>query len=520
MKKIMLVPLDDRPCCTVFPADMGKMVGVEIIQPPSELLGRFMVPGDGVSIGEWMLQNAEYVDGFIISCDMLAYGGLIASRDVNTSLDDALDRLQVIKKIRSIYPNKPVYAQSVLMRISITSKNKEYTKYWADIIRYSVLVDKVERMGMSELKKEWEEIRSQIPEEILQNYLVARRRNHKINLEMIKWVKEEIIDFLIITQEDCAEFGLHVREQDILIESLYQYKIMERVIIYPGADEGTQTLLLRMVLKSKNHKLRLYPIFCHTNGESIISTFEDRSIGETLKGHIYAIGGTVVNDINDADIVIMLNTPMDNQGPYVRRQKGGYVSSRHNLWSFIDKMNYLLKTKDLPVAVADVCFPNASDSALIEYMFQAVELPSLYGYAGWNTTGNTIGTTLSLSGARWYLEQYGDEEGLKNFIEFLIGRFLDEWGYQGNARQDLYHYIQEDLKVSPMDVEEQYEAANLKLKELMMPYCERVEQVFQDREILHRKEGYRIGQISIQVDLPWNRAFECRVEVEVGLWNI
>lgn len=517
MKKIMLIPLDNRPCCSIFPEKIGSIAGCSILQPPSEMLGDFLIPGKCDRIGEWMLEHAVSVDGFVVSCDMLSYGGLIASRDVATAYDEAIARLEVLKELRSRYPKKPVYAQNILMRISITVRNSEYERYWKDIASYSVLSDKIERLGMNELKDELHKIEERIPCEILETYFRARERNHKVNLELISWVKQGIIDFLIITQEDCAAFGPHIKEQKALMKSIFHSKIAERTIIYPGADEGTQTLIMRMLLSFNNIRPAFYQVAGDINGMNVISEFEDRPIGETLKCHISAVGGVIVEDIDDADVALMVNTPVYPDGEKAAAQKGMYLNPRHNLWSFIEKLDYFIYRKGIPVCLIDVAFCNCSDSELVDYLFRAVDAVKLYSYAGWNTCGNTMGTAVAMACARLCLERHGNAGQLQAFVEFLLERFLDEWAYQANVREDLYWYIATDLKVSPINLENKHGEASRKLTELAAPYVKRIKEIFLGRPIESGAGKYIIRDVNASFELPWNRAFECKVSVSVAL---
>jgi galactokinase len=100
MKRLMLIPLDSRPCCSTFPERIGNIAGCSILKPPEEMLGQFLTPGKCSLLGEWMLQQADYADGFVVSCDILSYGGLVASRDINTSYEVAIERLKVLRKLK------------------------------------------------------------------------------------------------------------------------------------------------------------------------------------------------------------------------------------------------------------------------------------------------------------------------------------------------------------------------------------------------------------------------------------
>lgn len=519
MKKIMLIPLDNRPCCSIFPEKIANIAGFEILKPPSEMLGEFLVPGNCDGIKKWMLEHADEVYGIVVACDMLVYGGLVASRDINTSFEEALERLEVLKEIKKKFPQKPLYAQSILMRISITARNREYAKYWKDIIEYSVLLDKVERLGMEELRNNLEAIAGEIPHDILETYFEARKRNHRINLEMINLVKEGIVDFLTITQEDCATYGPHVKEQQTLMDKIYQNTIYEKVVIYPGADEGTQTLIMKMILKFYGIRPKFYQVFSSINGQNVIAEHEDRPIGETLKCNIFALGGLDVDDICEADMVVMVNTPVCEEGVQAKSKNYAFFNPRHNLWNFMQKINYYSNEKQIPVALADVAFCNASDVELVEYLLKSTDILQLYGYAGWNTCGNTIGTAISMACARMCMQRYGDERNLKVFIEFLLERLMDEWAYQANIRTALYEYVEKN-GVSPLNLGNLHSKAEEVLTELAWPYIKEIKDIFEGRQVVYRSKKYEIKNITCSYSLPWNRAFECKVQVGTELRTI
>lgn len=106
---LLLVPLDDRPANVYFPQKVGASAGIEVIPPPKEMTGKFTQPGNGDEISKWLVENGDQADGFVISTSMLAYGGLVASRIGVKSLEEATKDIQVIKELKKLYPEKPVY---------------------------------------------------------------------------------------------------------------------------------------------------------------------------------------------------------------------------------------------------------------------------------------------------------------------------------------------------------------------------------------------------------------------------
>ena len=174
--KILLISLDDRPPCLQFPVKMGLIGDVELVCPPRALLGKFTDFGKSDEIIQWILaQNLQSFDAAIVSMDMLAYGGLVASRVHETPFEMAMKRVEIIKTIREKAPKIKIYGSSIIMRLAPTGdgKNEAYREKlakWAEVSPDGNQKPLVERLE------------SEIPKEALENYKTARTRNLKINL--------------------------------------------------------------------------------------------------------------------------------------------------------------------------------------------------------------------------------------------------------------------------------------------------------------------------------------------------
>ena len=60
---------------------LGDIAGVDVLTPPRPALGKFLTPGDTDAIWAWLLSpRTDRAFAYVLSTDMLAYGGLIASR--------------------------------------------------------------------------------------------------------------------------------------------------------------------------------------------------------------------------------------------------------------------------------------------------------------------------------------------------------------------------------------------------------------------------------------------------------
>src|SRR5688500_6116924 len=137
---LALIPLDNRPCNVRFPREIAAIGGSELLTPPDDLLGYFTTPGQSAELVRW-LEELPPVEALIVSSDMLAYGGLVASRRPTTPLEQARHTLQVLQRFRAAHPQTPIYAFSILMRLAVTLESDEAAANYYNIMRYARLVD-------------------------------------------------------------------------------------------------------------------------------------------------------------------------------------------------------------------------------------------------------------------------------------------------------------------------------------------------------------------------------------------
>lgn len=518
-KKIAVVPLDNRPCSYMFPYRIGAIAGYEVIEPPVSALGQFTRPGNCMETRQWIEENASSASGLVIAVDQLAYGGLVASRTMDRSLEQCLETLSIIPEIKQAYPELKIFAASVLMRLSITYKNKEYYEYGMMIFKYSQLHDRVHRLGEMDQLEELNRLEKAIPAPVLQEYLDARKRNHEINKLMLDWCAQGIIDYAVITQEDASPYGMHISEQQILMEHLYNHKIQHKAMVYPGADEAVQTLLIRMVQQLENKRAKVYPRYTSTSGRLAIADFEDRPVEETVKCHILAAGAICVEHADEADFVLYVNTPLQDIRPSV--QKKAFFNARHNYWDLMEGMKYDL-AKGRKVALADVALCNASDLELVQYMLEEGIYLQLLAYAGWNTAGNTLGTVLGHAIAHWVGMQSDDRssEQAQWHYTFMMERLLDEWAYQAQVREEINRWIASELDVNSNDLEQRYDEVNARVRGLMLAKFAQLRETLlaearqlEADKLLWRPIDYQINDVY----LPWNRTFEIYVDITCAI---
>lgn len=484
---IALLPLDDRPCNTRFPQEIAAIGGDCLTHPLRSTLGRFNAPAPTAPLQEW-LENLPEVEALIVSVDVLAYGGLVASRKTATSLETALERLQTLQKWRETRPQTPIYAFNVLMRLAITMDSDAAVPHYYNVMRYARLVDEVTREPHK--SAELEEVTAQIPPEILAEYHGARDRNHAVNLEMIEWLARGTFDYLLVTQEDCTQFGLHRREQAELLERVASLGVQNRFALHPGADEAALTLLARHWKTGISFGIE----WSDEARKRDIAVFEDVPYEDALRSHIAAMGGEITpGEANGGDFALFVNAPVGgSQKDEAAEQK---AARQADLGAFCDAIEAALSQNRL-VALCDVAFPNGADETLLSLLKAREILGRLSVFGGWNTAGNTTGTVLAQCAA---LFRAGDAQSQHLNQQFVFERLVDDWGYQSRVRAELERAARAG-GFSPINMNGQARGIESLAREKLGDFARQLAPQF----------GAKVEEL--RVELPWGRTFE----VEVG----
>ena len=70
---IVTVPLDSRPPCTDFTAELGHLAGFNVILPPAYLLDKYEIPAQEQAVAQWLKGKLPQNQGAIIAIDLLAH---------------------------------------------------------------------------------------------------------------------------------------------------------------------------------------------------------------------------------------------------------------------------------------------------------------------------------------------------------------------------------------------------------------------------------------------------------------
>lgn len=443
MKKIMLIPLDERPCNYDFTTLMSKDTDLEIVKPPRTILGKKKQCGDVDAIFEWAKQNIADCDGAIIAIDTLVFSSILASRLHQESVDTLLTRLSRITELKQANPTLTLYAYTLIMRNPSYSSSDEEPDYYADfgseIHRYGVINHKLELgIATDADKSELDHINSTLPKEYLADYLDRRAKNIEVNKLAIDLTKQGVIDFLIIPQDDSSPYGLTAKDQQLIRSHIAYTKQQLNAYMYPDADAVANTLLARLANKFANCKPLVYLKYSSSLGDTITPLFEDRIVNETIKYQVLAAGGLIATSASEADIILMINTPSGNPQAHtfsdvevVPLPKMIEYDANRNLIELIEYADYAITSLKKAVVFADIAYANGGDPALVELMSNKGLLYKVAGYSGWNTSSNSLGTCIP-HGMFYHI--YGERQG---HIDFLAHRYVEDTCYMANVLKEI-----------------------------------------------------------------------------------
>ncbi len=500
---IALLPLDNRPCNTRFPAQIARIGGDELLLPSPSHLGFFNTPGQPLALAAWIRGLPAEVEALVVSIDMLAYGGLVASRRPSVLFEQAIEHLQVLREFHEQRPEVPIYAFNVLMRLAITMDGDAAVSHYYNIMRYARLADEAERFGSKYLQDELRKVKAEIPAEVLEAYLEARARNHRVNRSMIEWLAEGTFDALLITQEDATEWGLHRGEQDDLLAVRDSLGVENSMSLHPGADEAALSLIAR----HWDTGVSLRPHISDATDFERIAPFEDRPYRLGLAQHVAAMRGDLCDQneasstCDDADFELFVNAPVG--GSQHDEKEEAAVERRERLQFWLDDLQSCVES-GRRVALCDVAFPNGADNVVMAELEKRKLLGSLCVFAGWNTAGNTTGTVLANCAALKRAREAG-VDAFELARRFVFERMVDDWFYQAKVRARVERTARE-RGVSPLRMDE---ASNGPCEEQARRELQAFAQMLAARQFHSSLER-------CDVHLPWRRTFEVDVRAALG----
>lgn len=555
--KILLLPLDERPCNAAFPGRLFPADKVQILLPRK--LGHKKEPADFSVLSDFLFEKAKDADALLLSLDMLLYGGLIPSRLHHLKTETLFSRLHLIRELKEKYPALPIYAFATVMRCPAYSSDDEepdyYERFGSAIHARGALMHQAlaglttsseaegpvpspagllpaasnspspagllpAASGEGEISAPFSsdpagttsaepvsasslcDVDTQDFEACLEDYLARRALNKQLSLQALELVKEGILESIVFPQDDSMRFGFPAMDQEEIRRRILTLGLTERAMMYPGSDEIALTLLCRLLLNHHGLLPKVYVKYLTDGARSLIPLYEGLPLSATTSYQLHAAGCVTADTCAEADIVLLETAPsgsMEEAWSQPSRSPS-YFAERNfpEMLSFIQRMRSAGKV----VTVADNAYANGGDLDLIRILDADHLLMDLQGYAGWNTNANTMGCAIAMGVCAFLYGEQGlfpDPEAEAQRRNFLISRYLEDACYQADVRQCVTKKIP-PLGFDYFDTgEEEGEVRDLILAEL---------QIRIKTELSSLADRIQIRRLT----LPWKRMFEIDLE--------
>lgn len=496
MRKVLLLPLDERPCNFEFPFKIFDSPEFRVVRP--ERLGEKKIPADFEEIRSFLLKEAVDADAAVISVDTLLYGGLIPSRLHSLEESEAGRRLQVLRELKAVNPGIKLYAFQCIMRCPTYSSSDEEPDYYETMGAEIHQIGKYTHMhslGMCGAE-ELEELLARVDRSALEDYTNRRAFNLNFNIRTLGLVEDGTLELLVIPQDDSAPYGYTAVDQKAVRGEINAKLLNDRVLLYPGADEVAMTLLSRVLNDLSGRRPLVYLRYASVKAPFLIPNYEDRSLGETVKSHLMAAGCVITEELSQADFVLCLTAPGEKM---LESDEQPACNIPYDVERNLMELLWFVDTcigKKIPVAMLDNAYVNGGELALARLLNKQGRLLDLIAYAGWNTSANSMGTAIAQA-VCWLF--FG---GTQSHYDFLVERYLEDFGYCAVVRKETTLNDLPALGMSYFDVREKRGTVARMVREKLI--------AFKGEYLSSIADFIQVGEVY----MPWARMFEVGISAK------
>jgi hypothetical protein len=492
---LVFVPIDDRPATAQFPRLLAQIAGVDVREPPASLLGNYLNAGDSTALLHWLAAQPPDAQAFVVSSDMIAYGGLVASRIPATSLAMAESRLAVLASVREHHSLAAFTVFGTVMRLAPTgvpalgpAADFPFAgDIWPKIQKYANLPSPPQT---SQQREEAARLSRELGPQ-LDAYLSTRARNLALDLDLLRDDARGAFDRVVLGQDDAGPVGLAIPDLDKLFAYADRAMPYGRWSIEPGTDELGMVYVAGAIVRQAGIVPRVRVIYSRPDGGTVQDPLEFAPIATTIRDVIRSSGGVEVPADAPADVDLYVNVPDTSDA-----QEATFADS--------------IAADPYRAAVADLSFIHAPNLAIQRRLMNELIARHVAGivesFASWNTAANTVGTAIPeafvvLAGKR--MNKF--DEGAHATFTYM--RYVDDVLFQKVVRPQLNTDLTKEgvadhtYLLPPVAARAAAENAAL-MRPLALDLLEKID------------PAYRATKLDIT--LPWDRTFEEKLSVRLS----
>ena len=367
----------------------------------------------------------EHIAGFdaaILSIDQLLHGGLIASRQAKKTIADEEDLLNFLRRLRAAHPNIPLYAFSILPRMTPPDGLVDWEEQ-KRLMKYSRLLGRIarEKNPRDEDLSALDDLRASISAENLAQYERLFANYADFGQRLISLAENGTLDRLVIGQDDSEPNSIPNLVLHKFSELLAAKGISEnRVFLAQGADELALSILAADEAQRNGFSPRVALIYNDSSTPDRVLPYMGATLEKTAREKIRFTRGTIAASPETADFTLYISA---NDKATANTRKAAAAT-----------INMLLDNKRA-VALVDLAEHLRLDETLLPVLVEnKTPIHMLAAYAGWNTASNSVGTAVAHAVLLQIAQRRAQTENdalsvAAAHISFLDGRFLEDCYY-------------------------------------------------------------------------------------------
>ena len=314
---MVYVPMDTRPVCKDYTVATMKAAGWDVLVPPEELLSSADRDGQPDKLLEWLEQNTTKAIAVVASADALIYGGLVDSRTHHIEPSVLQSRVERLLSLKKKVHSPDIYVFVTIMRspkASAAPVEPVYYQEWGGkLFRHGALRDKVELQGLSRKEnKELQELNRTIPRNVIADYYDRRRTNIRTSELLLHGIESDSFNYLLVGRDDTSPLSQAHKEARYM-SSLVSNFSNSKIRFFSGADQLGLVLLTQAANRLTFTTPLVYTEFGNGKGGETVPTYEDDTVAESARQHIFAAGAFPSKNAATADYVLLVNTPYNGK---------------------------------------------------------------------------------------------------------------------------------------------------------------------------------------------------------------
>lgn len=422
--KVAYIPIDNRPVDQERVIYLAQSVGIDLLMPEEDLYRTALdnmtknkngtTYGDRAKLLQWLKDVDKECDYFVISLDQVFSGGLVESRWASNT--DLTFEYEVADEIIHLCENNTVVLFDTVMRLASTLDyhGYDYSKYetlraYGKVSRKTLTGDKLTveniingyRFNANGVK-----IKTSLTEEEIEKYHASRTRKLKLIDYVLRNAGETMDSIYVGVDDSSPQTTIQTNEINYIKQLMG-----DRGLLSAGCDELGLCSLTRIITllygKAKANVVFFGP------GKDKADEFDVEPLSSNIATHLNFMN-TVSSTDDDALQILVLTS-------------GSSATDRNKLLSTLQKNI----TDKKPSAIIDVS-GSALDLGNLLFEKNEINVLHLLGYSSWNTAGNALGISLSLSISRYlYLNSVKESSAAANegFLRSMTFAYVKDLSY-------------------------------------------------------------------------------------------